>query len=55
VRLDGKVVHVSASDDSRHVMVSMDYGIKDNTVVDRIAERLDTALATGKNDSLFLR
>jgi hypothetical protein len=55
LKVDGRIVQLSASDDSQYVMVSPDYGMTDQTVVDRIAERFDAALASGKYDSLFLK
>lgn len=55
LKVDGQVVQLSASDDSRYVMVSLDYGLTEQAVVDRIAERFDAELATGKHDALFLK
>jgi hypothetical protein len=55
LKVDGQTVQVSASDESRYVMVSLDYGLTGQEVVDRIAERFDAELATGKHDELFLK
>lgn len=55
LKVDGQTVQLSASDDSRYVMVSLDYGLTEQAVVDRIAERFDAELATGKHDALFLK
>lgn len=55
MKVDGRLVQLSASDDSGYVMVSPDYAMTDQTVVDRIAERFDASLASGKYDSLFLK
>jgi hypothetical protein len=53
VRIDGQVLNVSAGSDGPSVWVSMDAGVKDTSLVDRVAARFDAALATGKYDAFF--
>jgi len=53
VRVGDQVVHVSAGGSPAHVTVSMEYGVADTSIVARIGQRFDAALATGKYDALF--
>lgn len=53
VRIDGKPVYLSWSEDDEHVGVWMDRG-EDNSLVPMIAERFDQALATGRYDGDFV-
>ncbi len=53
VRIDGQTVNVAASSDFGYVAVSMERGSSDTTLVQRIAARFDSALATGQYDSIF--
>jgi hypothetical protein len=51
IRLNGKVVYVDLG--STLVAVNMDFGKVDPTIMRRVAEHLDAAIATGKYDALF--
>jgi hypothetical protein len=52
VHIDGQVVHVMLIEDSHQVSVFMNRGT-DSEIVAAIAQRFDSALATGKYDKLF--
>lgn len=52
VKIDGRTVNVSFSEDDHHVGVWMERG-KDTQLVSTIAKRFDAALATRKYDALF--
>lgn len=53
VTIDGQTINVAASSDFGYVAVSMERGAGDTALVARIAAHFDSALATGKYDSLF--
>jgi hypothetical protein len=54
VRIGGHGVTISASDDSRFVVVRTERGSLDTTIVPTIARRFDAVLATGVHDARFL-
>ncbi len=55
VKIDGRTVNVARSGDFGYVMVSLERGATDSTLVPAIAARFDAALATGRYDAMFTR
>jgi hypothetical protein len=53
LRIGGRTVNVACSPGSHYVLVSMELGVSDRSLVDAIARRFDAALASGKYDALF--
>lgn len=53
VKFDGKLVKAAFVDGGGFVSISMDFGTVDSELIARLADRLDTIIATGKYDSLF--
>ena len=53
LRIDGQIVNVAGGYSGRFVIVSAPRGAPDSGIVTMIAQRFDSALATGRYDPLF--
>ena len=55
LKINGQTVEVTYSSGSGYVSVAVPTGVTDTAILDTIARRFDSALATGKYDALFIR
>ena len=55
LRIDGRELSVNCTGDFSYVSVTLPSGTTDFSLLEKIAQRFDAELATGKYDTLFVK